>query len=110
MRTIGKGTVAAVNEPSQSLPGQDPTDRPDYELASDTSADRVHAVVTAVRRAVQAGEVERREAVVMLSDRLAPVLADDPDVADITVREEIVVELNPVFAAAGMEALTPYEW
>jgi cbb3-type cytochrome oxidase cytochrome c subunit len=85
-------------------------DVPDYELASDEANRRVDTLVQAIATQVRAGEVERTEAVEALSDALREMAAADPDVTDITVRDAIVRELDPVLVAAGWQRLEPFEF
>jgi hypothetical protein len=85
-------------------------DVPDYELATDEANLRVDALVRQIAALVRAGELERSEAVEALSDALRELSAADPDVTDITVRDAIVRELDPVLVAQGWERLEPFEF
>jgi hypothetical protein len=85
-------------------------DVPDYELATDEANRRVDALVREIATQVRAGELERTEAVEALSDALREMAAADPDVTDITVRDAIVRELDPVLVAQGWQRLEPFEF
>jgi hypothetical protein len=85
-------------------------DVPDYELATDEANQRVDTVVREITAQVRAGELERSEAVEALSDALREMAATDPDVTDITVRDAIVRELDPVLVAQGWQRLEPFEF
>ena len=85
-------------------------DLPDYELASDEANQQVDALVREVAAMIRGGEAERAEAVEALSDGLRNLAAAEPDVTDITVRDAIVRELDPVIRAAGWERLEPFEF
>jgi hypothetical protein len=85
-------------------------DAPDYELASDAANQRVDLLVREVAAMVRSGEAERREAVEALSDGLRDLATDEPDVTDITVRDAIVRELDPVVVGAGWDRLEPFEF
>lgn len=85
-------------------------DRPDYGLADEASNARLDAVVQRVRVGIEAGEVNRREALVRLSDGVYEVAEDDPDAVDATVRTRIVAELDPALESAGFEKLAPWEF
>jgi hypothetical protein len=85
-------------------------DVPDYELASDAANRRVDDLVREIATGIRAGEIERTEVVEALSDGLREMAADEPDVTDITVRDAIVRELDPVFVAAGWQRLEPFEF
>jgi hypothetical protein len=85
-------------------------DGPDYELASDGANRRVDTVVREIAALIRAGEVERAEAVEALSDGLREIAADEPDATDITVRDAIVRELDPVLDAQGWQRLEPFEF
>jgi hypothetical protein len=41
---------------------------------------------------------------------LRELAADEPDVTDITVRDAIVRELDPIIVAAGWQRLEPFEF
>jgi hypothetical protein len=85
-------------------------DVPDYELASDEANQRVDDLVREVAAMIRAGEAERSEAVEALSDGLRELATTEPDVTDITVREAILRELDPVIVAAGWGRLEPFEF
>jgi hypothetical protein len=85
-------------------------DVPDYELATDEANQRVDILVRGIAAQVRAGELERSEAVEALSDALREMAAADPDVTDITVRDAIVRELDPVLVAQGWQRLEPFEF
>jgi hypothetical protein len=85
-------------------------DVPDYTLATDETNRKVDALVRGIAAQVRAGEVERTEAVEALSDALRELAAADPDVTDITVRDAIVRELDPVLVAQGWQRLEPFEF
>jgi hypothetical protein len=85
-------------------------DVPDYELDTDEANQRVDTLVRGIAAQVRAGEIERTEAVETLSDALRELAAADPDVTDITVRDAIVRELDPVLVAQGWQRLEPFEF
>jgi hypothetical protein len=85
-------------------------DLPDYELSSDAANQRVDVLVREIATGIRAGEIERTEAVEALSDGLREMTADEPDVTDITVRNAIVRELDPIIVAAGWQRLEPFEF
>jgi hypothetical protein len=85
-------------------------DVPDYELASDAANQRVDVLVRELATGIRAGEIERTEVVEALSDGLRELAADEPDVTDITVRDAIVRELDPIIVAAGWQRLEPFEF
>jgi hypothetical protein len=85
-------------------------DVPDYDLASDEANQQVDDLVREVAAMIRGGEAERSEAVEALSDGLRVLAASDPDVTDITVRDGILRELDPVIVAAGWERLAPFEF
>jgi hypothetical protein len=85
-------------------------DVPDYELASDAANRRVDDLVREIATGIRAGEIERTEVVEALSDGLREMATDEPDVTDITVRDAIVRELDPVIVAAGWQRLEPFEF
>jgi hypothetical protein len=86
------------------------TDLPDFELTADDGNVRVDRLVRQVAAIARAGEIERREAIEALSDGLRDISAEHPDATDITVRDAIIRELRPVFAAAGWEIPEPFEF
>jgi hypothetical protein len=85
-------------------------DVPDYELSTDEANQRVDTLVREITAQVRAGELERSEAVEALSDALREIATTDPDVTDITVRDAIVRELDPVLVAQGWQRLEPFEF
>jgi hypothetical protein len=85
-------------------------DVPDYELASDAANQRVDVLVREIAGLVRAGEAERAEAVEALSDGVREIADDEPDVTDITVRDAIIRELDPVLVAQGWQPLEPFEF
>jgi hypothetical protein len=85
-------------------------DVPDYELTSDAANQRVDVLVREIATGIRAGEIERTEVVEALSDGLRELAADEPDVTDITVRDAIVRELDPIVVAAGWQRLEPFEF
>jgi hypothetical protein len=85
-------------------------DIPDYELASDEANQRVDDLVREVAAMIRGGEADRVEAVEALSDGLRDLATTEPDVTDITVRDAILRELDPVIVAAGWERLEPFEF
>ena len=95
-----------TDEPQR--PGDD--DRPDYGLATDEGNDRLNRVLGEVAAQIERGELERAEAVVLLSDGLQAIGESNPEATDTTVRTAVVSELDPVFTAAGWERLTPFEF
>ena len=86
------------------------TDIPDFGLTDDAANGRLAQAVGQVASAVRSGEVNRREALVQLSDLVYPIAGDDPDVLDATVREAVVRELNPVLHEAGFTEMVPWEF
>jgi hypothetical protein len=85
-------------------------DGPDYELSSDEANQRIDTLVAAIAAQIRAGELERVEAVEALSDGLRELAGDEPDVTDVTVRDAIVRELDPIIVAAGWQKLEPFEF
>lgn len=79
-------------------------------MTTDEGNARVDAAVRELAAAIQAGELERREAVVALGDAVHDISADHPEVTDITVRGAILRELRPTFDRAGWAMLEPYEF
>ena len=71
---------------------------------------RLAEAVNQVATQVRAGECNRREALVRLSDLVYPIAGEDPDVLDTTVREAVVRELNPALEQAGFTAMVPWEF
>jgi hypothetical protein len=96
-----------MTDPSTSS-GND--DVPDYDLASAAANQRVDVMVREIATGIRAGEIERTEVVEALSDGLRELAADEPDVTDITVRDAIVRELDPIIVAAGWQRLEPFEF
>jgi hypothetical protein len=82
----------------------------DFGLTDSGANQRLAQAVGEVATAVRAGECNRREALVRLSDLVYPIAGDDPDVLDTTVREAVVRELNPVLEQAGYTAMVPWEF
>ncbi|MFL6137534.1 MAG: hypothetical protein ACJ74O_07010 [Frankiaceae bacterium] len=87
-----------------------PVDEDDYGLDSDEGNVRMQQVVADLVAQAERGEVERREAVVLLADALEEMSGDHPEVTDITVRSRLVAVLDPVFTAQGWERLGPFEF
>jgi hypothetical protein len=87
-----------------------PVDEDDYGLDTDEGNARMRALVGEIVAQVERGEVERREAVVLLSDAVEEMSADHPEVTDISPRTRLVMVLDPVFVAQGWEKLEPYEF
>src|SRR5579875_3526286 len=85
-------------------------DPPDFEMSTDDGNVKVDLLVREVAAVVRAGEVERAEAVEALSDGLRDITSTHPEATDATVRDAILRELNPVFAAAGWNGLEPFEF
>ena len=85
-------------------------DEDDYGLDTDEGNARVQAAVRDVVTQVQGGEVDRAEAVVLLSDAVEELSANHPEVTDITPRTRVIAVLDPVFVAQGWERLEPYEF
>lgn len=85
-------------------------DVPDYGLLDDAANVELDGVLDAVRTAVQRGEIDRREALSALSDRLRELSGVHPEADDITVRSRVVTELDPCFLAAGWQRLEPFEF
>jgi hypothetical protein len=96
-----------MTDPSTSS-GND--DVPDYDLASAAANQRVDVMVREIATGIRAGEIERTEVVEALSDGLRELAAEEPDVTDITVRDAIVRELDPIIVAAGWQRLEPFEF
>jgi hypothetical protein len=96
-----------MTDPSTSS-GND--DVPDYDLASAAANQRVDVMVREIATGIRAGEIERTEVVEALSDGLRELAAEEPDVTDITVRDAIVRELDPIIVAAGWPRLEPFEF
>src|SRR4051794_22662910 len=84
-------------------------DLPDFGVDEAVNA-KLAAAVGQVTEAVRSGEVNRREALVRLSDLVYPIADDDPDVLDATTREAIMREINPVLTGAGFDAMVPWEF
>ena len=95
---------------TEPLPDQPPEDLPDFGMDSDAGNARVDLLVRELAAVVEAGAVERREAVVALADGIQAIAADHPEVTETIVRDAIVRELRPTFDAAGWDMLTPYEF
>jgi hypothetical protein len=85
-------------------------DGPDYELADDAANLQVDALIRGIAAQVRAGELERAEVVEALSDGVRELSAAVPDVTDITVRDAILRELDPVLVAQGWAGLEPFEF
>src|SRR6185312_2467934 len=73
----------------------------DFGLTDASANAKLAQAVGEVATAVRAGEYNRAEALVRLSDLAYDIAADDPDVLDATVREAVMRELNPALEAAG---------
>ena len=87
-----------------------PDDVPTYGLDDDEASRLLHAVVVEVVDQVRRGEVDRRGALVRLSDGVTQMRTRFPDVDDVTTRTEVLREVNPVLAAAGEQELSTFEW
>jgi hypothetical protein len=87
-----------------------PVDEDDYGLDTDEGNQRMQAVVGELVAQAERGEIERREAVVLLSDAVGEMSATHPEVTGITVRARVIAVLDPVFVAQGWERLEPYEF
>jgi hypothetical protein len=85
-------------------------DGPDYELADDAANQQVDLLIRGIAAQVRAGEIERVEVVEALSAGVRELSAADPDVTDITVRDAIIRELDPVLVAQGWARLEPFEF
>lgn len=101
---------AGRGQPEPPATDLDDGDIPDYDLVEQGTNAALHAVVREVGAAVGSGELDRREAVVLLSDKVAGLAAADPGVTDQSVRSRVVEELDPVFEAAGYQRLSPFEF
>jgi hypothetical protein len=95
---------------TETSPQQPPEDLPDFGMDDDAGNGRVDLLVRQVAAVIDAGEAERREIVVALSDGIQEITGDHPEVTDTTVRDAIVRELKPTFDRAGWEMLTPFEF
>jgi hypothetical protein len=98
-----------VTDPSLA-PGAPGDDQLDFGMASDEGNERLRQVLAEVAAQVERGEVERREAVVLLSDGVERISVTHPEVTDGTVRTAIVTALDPAFVGAGWDRLTPFEF
>ena len=87
-----------------------PDPGPDYGLADDDAARLLHTLLVGVREGIERGELERGEALVQLSDGVAPIAERYPGVRDTTVRVQVQEALNPALEANGWEPLTAFEW
>ena len=86
------------------------TETVDYGLSDDGNA-RLASLIDELSAQIRAGELNRPELLVRLSDGLRDIAdTDDPDVLDQTTRIEIVRALEPALADAGMSMLTPWEF
>lgn len=85
-------------------------DLPEFDLVDDAASARLAEAVTSIEVGIASEELNRREAVVRLSEVTESLAEDYPDVTDGTTRTAIVRALRPAFERAGMEPLTPWEW
>jgi hypothetical protein len=104
-----------VTEPSAQTPpadaGQDlDRDLPDFGVDDDAGNVEVERLVREVAALVDSGEIDRAEAVSRLSDGVQALSRRWPDVTDITVRENVLRDLHPVFEKAGWMVLDAYEF
>jgi hypothetical protein len=97
-----------VTQPT--TPSQRDDDRPDYGLLSDDGNARLDLLVRELAAVIDAGSVERGEAVEALSDGLRAVAAEHPEATDITVRDAVLRELRDAFTKAGWALLEPFEF
>jgi hypothetical protein len=87
------------------------TDEPaDYGIDDERGNERLHLVLTELRDQVNGGEVDRMEAVELLSDAVRELSGTYPEVADVTVRTAIVTAVDPLFAGEGWERLELFEF
>jgi hypothetical protein len=86
------------------------TDPVDFGLSDDANA-RLAALLDDLIVQLRAGELNRRELLVRLSDGIYEIAdSDDPDAIDSTTRIEIVRVLEPALVGAGMPSLVPWEF
>jgi len=95
---------------TETSPQQPPEDLPDFGIDDDAGNARVDLLVRQVAAVVAAGEAERREIVVALSDGVQAISSDHPEVTETIVRDAIIRELKPTFDRAGWEMLAPFEF
>lgn len=85
-------------------------DQEDFGLDSDAGNARLRVVLAEIVAQAERGEIERAEALVFLSDAVQELSADHPEVTDLSVRNNVVTVLDPVFVAQGWARLEPFEF
>ncbi len=94
-------------EPTRAQP---PEDLPDFGFSEDEGNARMRLLLQEVTANARRGELGRVEVIELLSDGLRELSGRYPEASDITVREAVLRELDPVFDAQGWTRPEAFEF
>jgi hypothetical protein len=85
-------------------------DLPDFGFTDDEGNARMRMVLQEVAANARSGELGRTETIELLSDRVRDLSERYPEATDITVREAVMRELEPVFDSQGWTRPEAFEF
>ncbi len=88
----------------------DNDDIADYGFTDDEANARMRMVLQEVGSNARRGELDRTETLELLSDRVRELSERYPEATDITVREAVLRELEPVFDSQGWTRPEAFEF
>ncbi len=100
----------------ESLPDLEPTaqqppeDLPDFGFSTDEGNARMRLLLQEAAANARRGELSRTEVIELLSDGLRDLSERYPEATDITVREAVLRELDPVFDEQGWTRPEAFEF
>ncbi len=100
----------------ESLPDLEPTpaqpaeDLPDFGFSEDEGNARMRLLLQEVAANARRGELGRSEVIELLADGIRDLSERYPEATDITVRESVLRELDPVFDGQGWTRPEAFEF